>query len=58
MKKMNKQKLIPVDKKRCQSKHAEGCHPTAQQFMVLGPAQWVRCNNAPTWIAHEKNPIR
>jgi len=49
-------KLIPVDKKQCQAEQAEGCHPTATNFMVLGPAQWVRCKNKPIWIATQKKP--
>ena len=51
-----KETLIPADLKRCQAEKKEGCWPTAQQFMALGPAKLVRCKNKPTWIATEKKP--
>ena len=49
-------KLIPVDLEQCQAEKKVGCWPTAHLFMSLGPAQLVRCNNKPTWIATEKKP--
>jgi len=52
-KKIEKVKLIPPDKKRCQ---AEKRHVT---FMSLGGGNCmhlVRCNNKPSWIITEKDP--
>ena len=43
-------KLIPPDKKRCQSVITKG------SFMTLGPRPEVRCDGVPVAIATEKNP--
>ena len=53
---MKKQPLIPPDTKQCQAQRKEGCWPDAQHFMIIGPAQLVRCTNKPTVIVKEVRP--
>ncbi len=51
-----KVKLIPPDLNRCQAERKTGCWPDAQRFMVIGPAGWERCGNAPEVISTEIKP--
>jgi hypothetical protein len=47
-------KLIPADRKQCQS---EKPNPAYGPFKMGGsPHRYVRCENAPRWIAVETKP--
>lgn len=44
------------DPKQCQHMKPVGCHPTARNFMVIGPAAFERCKSEPVVIIYEENP--
>jgi hypothetical protein len=49
-------KLIPPDRKQCQSMILSGAWPDAQHFMAMGPRTSTRCTNKPVVIVYELHP--